>query len=130
MTHTSNPLRPHLFLKVFSMAKWLKQRRLETYAGESARFAHAYASTGKRAAAEKILRDLEQKAKTGQASPYAIATTYAGIGENDKAFEFLEQAYRQKGLDLSWALRADFRTDPLRSDPRFEELVRRFKFTP
>ena len=93
--------------------------------GATAALAHVYAVTGKRAEAEKILRDLEQKAKTGHASAYALATIYAGLGDKDKAFECLEKAFREKSLDLSWSLNADFRIDNLRSDPRFQTLVRR-----
>jgi len=93
--------------------------------GAAAALAHAYAVIGKRAEAEKILRDLEEKAKTGHASAYALATIYAGLGDKDKAFECLEKAFREKSLDLSWSLNADFRIDNLRSDPRFQTLVRR-----
>jgi hypothetical protein len=58
---------------------------------------------GKKAEAEKILRDLERKLKETSASPYTMATIYAGLGENDKAFEFLEKAYSEKSLDISWS---------------------------
>jgi predicted Zn-dependent protease len=80
---------------------------------------------GRRAEAEKILRNLEQKSKSAYVSPYMIATVYAGLGEKDKAFEFLERAYQERSLDISWHLRADLRIDNLRSDPRFETLLRR-----
>ena len=54
-----------------------------------------------------------------------MATIYAGLGERDKAFEFLERAYQERSLDISWHLKADLRIDNLRSDPRFQDLVRR-----
>jgi hypothetical protein len=54
-----------------------------------------------------------------------IATIYAGLGKKDKAFEFLERAYQERSLDISWHIKADLRIDNLRSDPRFQELVRR-----
>jgi hypothetical protein len=50
---------------------------------------------------------------------------YAGLGEKEKAFEFLERAYQERSLDVSWFLKADLRIDNLRSDPRFQDLVRR-----
>ena len=87
--------------------------------------AHAYSATGKKAEAEKILRDLERKAKETSASPYTMATIYAGLGENDKAFEFLEKAYSEKSLDISWSLKSDLLLDSLRPDPRFQNLLRR-----
>jgi hypothetical protein len=54
-----------------------------------------------------------------------MATIYAGFGQKDRAFEFLEKAYLEKALDLSWYLKADPRIDSLRSDPRFQSLLRR-----
>lgn len=86
---------------------------------------HVYAVMGRRVEAEKVLQELEQKVKTGQASPYLPATIYAGLGRKDKAFELLEKAYREKSLDVSWILKPDVRTDNLRSDPRFQDLLRR-----
>jgi len=85
----------------------------------------AHAVIGRRAEAEKILRDFERKSKIGYVSPYTIATVYAGLGEKDKAFEFLERAYQERSLSISWHLKADLRIDNLRSDPRFQDLVRR-----
>jgi tetratricopeptide (TPR) repeat protein len=86
---------------------------------------HAYAVAGRRNDAEKILHDLEQKSREGKASPYLAATIYAGLGEKGKALDLIEKAYRDKTLDVSWTLRNDLRTDNLRSDPRFEAVLRR-----
>jgi tetratricopeptide (TPR) repeat protein len=91
----------------------------------TAALAHAYASTGRRAEAEKILRDLQRQAKTSYVSPYMIATIYAGLGAKDRAFEFLEKAYKERSSDISYFIKADLRIDNLRSDPRFQDLLRR-----
>jgi tetratricopeptide (TPR) repeat protein len=91
----------------------------------SASLAHAYAVVGKRAEAEQILRDLQNKSKDSKVPPYILATIYAGLGEKDKAMLFLEKAYDEKSLELSWHLKADPRIDNLRSDPRFQALSRR-----
>jgi len=91
----------------------------------NASLAHGYAAIGKKAEAEKILRDLEHGAKDGYVSPYVLATICAGLGEKDKAIQFLEKAYDQRSLELSWHLKADLRIDNLRSDPRFQDLARR-----
>jgi adenylate cyclase len=56
-------------------------------------------------------------------SPYVIATVYAALGDKDKAFEFLDKAYQERSLNLSWHIVADLRIDNLRSDPRFQELL-------
>jgi tetratricopeptide (TPR) repeat protein len=104
------------------------QKALEMSDGDedaAAALGHAFAVIGRRAEAEKILRDMEQKAKSAYVSNYLIATIYAGLGQKDRAFEFLEKAYRERSLDISWALKADVRFDNLRSDPRFKSLLRR-----
>ena len=54
-----------------------------------------------------------------------IATIYAGLGDKDRAFEFLERAYQERSWDIAWFLKADLRVDNLRSDPRFQDLVHR-----
>jgi TolB-like protein/DNA-binding winged helix-turn-helix (wHTH) protein/Tfp pilus assembly protein PilF len=107
------------------------QKAIEMSDGDqdpTAALAHAYALIGRRAEAEKILRDLERKSKGGYVSPYLIATIYAGLGDKDRAFEFLEKAYQERSWDIVWALRADLRIDNLRSDLRFPALLRRVGF--
>jgi TolB-like protein/DNA-binding winged helix-turn-helix (wHTH) protein len=89
--------------------------------------AHAFVKIGKRAEAKKILLDLEQKSKSASVSSYTIATVYAGLDERDKALALLEQAFQEKSLDASWHINADLRLDSLRSDPRFQALLRRVK---
>jgi TolB-like protein/Flp pilus assembly protein TadD len=91
----------------------------------SAALAHSYAVIGKRVEAEEILRGLQAKSKYGYVSPYMIATIYAGLGEKDQAFEYLEKAFEQRSWDMVWCLKADLRTDNLRSDPRFADLLKR-----
>jgi TolB-like protein/DNA-binding winged helix-turn-helix (wHTH) protein/Flp pilus assembly protein TadD len=97
--------------------------------GPAIALAHAYSAAGKKAVAEKILRDLERKAKHTSASPYTMATIYAGLGENDKAFELLEKAYSEKSLDFALPLQSDLLLDRLRPDPRFQIMLRRIGST-
>ena len=87
--------------------------------------AHAYSAAGEKADAENILRDLERKSKQTSASPYTMATIYAGLGENDKAFDFLEKAYSEKSFDISSSLKSDLVLDSLHRDPRFQNLLDR-----
>jgi TolB-like protein/DNA-binding winged helix-turn-helix (wHTH) protein len=87
--------------------------------------AHAYAAMGKKVEAEKILRDLEREEKRNADSPYTMATIYAGLHDNDKAFEFLQKAYADKLMGLPSAMRADPVLDSLRSDRRFQDILRR-----
>lgn len=86
--------------------------------------AHADDAVGHRAEAEKIFHDLERKSKQTDVSPYMMAVTYAGLGDREKAFMFLEKAYRLRDFDLV-LLGADLRLDNLHSDPRFQNLLSR-----
>ncbi len=92
--------------------------------------AYAYARTGKRPEAEKILRNLLEQSKTSYVSPYMIATIYAGLHDNERVFEYLEKAYAERSPDLSYFLKADLRMDSLRSDRRFQDLAKRMGFPP
>lgn len=96
----------------------------------TASLAYAYARTGKRAEAEKTLRDLLDQSRTSYVSPYMIATIYAGLGNKDKAFEYLEKAYNERSADLSYFLKADLRMDTLRSDRRLQNLTKRMGLPP
>ncbi len=87
--------------------------------------AHAYAASGRRAEARKILEELNRQTRTGYVSPYMVATIHAGMGEREKAFEFLERAYQERSPDIPYFLKADLRVDVLRADPRFQDLLRR-----
>ncbi len=93
--------------------------------GPAVALAHAYSAAGRKAEAEQILRDLERKSKATSTSPYTMATIYAGLGENDKTFDFLEKAYAERSFDMSWSLRSDLLLDNLHPDPRFQSLLRR-----
>ncbi len=61
--------------------------------------------------------------KSGYASPYSIAQLYAQAGDKEQAFYWLDTAYREH--DTVYQLKTDFMLDPLRSDPRFAELVKK-----
>jgi hypothetical protein len=56
--------------------------------------------------------------------PYRIATVYAALGDKDLAFAQLERAYAQRSFFLDF-LKVDPELDSLRSDPRFQDLLRR-----
>jgi TolB-like protein/DNA-binding winged helix-turn-helix (wHTH) protein/Tfp pilus assembly protein PilF len=84
--------------------------------------ARAWAATGRKGNAEKMLRALEHNPKAMH-SPYAMATIYAGLGENDRAMDSLRKACLEKSFDAG-GIRSDFLLDGLRSDPRFQDLLR------
>jgi TolB-like protein/Tfp pilus assembly protein PilF len=84
----------------------------------------AYGEAGRTQDAWKVLEELEQAAQVRRDMEHSIAVVLAGLGEKDRAFAWLEEAYRnhEGGLIL---LKVNSLVDPLRSDPRFEDLVRR-----
>ena len=86
--------------------------------------AHVYAVSGKRAAAEKLLKELEDSAKNHYIPSYDFAILLAGLGKKDRTLARLEQAY-QDGSYWLFTLKSDPRLDSIRSDPRFADLVRR-----
>jgi len=85
---------------------------------------HAYAAGGQRAPARKALADLLELAKRRYVSPFDIAVVYAGLGENDRALEWLGKATEDRSLEMIF-LKVDPRFDGLRGMGRFGELLRR-----
>jgi serine/threonine-protein kinase len=83
--------------------------------------AFAYATAGNRAEAERIVR--ETMASRDPFSPYDMATIYAAWRETDSALQWLKQAVEQRSVDVVW-IRVDPRLDNIRSDPRFQEIVK------
>ena len=85
---------------------------------------YTYALAGRRQEAEKTLNELLELSKVQYIAPGQIAIIYIALGEKDKAFERLEEANRVYDLNIM-RLKVERRFDPLRSDPRFDDLVRR-----
>jgi len=95
-----------------------------TYAIAGLGYLHAV--SGNRAAAEAVLQQLETRRQTGYVSPVAFCKVYAGLGDADQAFEWLERAYADRRGWLAY-LKVEPVLDRLRTDPRFTELVRRMR---
>ncbi|GEM_PF-986513 len=89
---------------------------------------HAYAVSGRRNKALAVLDRLSRQAKPRYFSPYRVAAIHAGLGEKEEAFKWLEQAYEKHDTKMIW-LKVDPVLDGLRSDERFENLLRRVGFT-
>jgi len=88
---------------------------------------HAYAVSGSRVEAEKVLTELEDLSRVGYVSPYGIAAIYVGLGEKEQSFDWLEKAFEEDCTELTF-LKVDPRLDPLREDQRFQELLDKAKF--
>jgi serine/threonine protein kinase/tetratricopeptide (TPR) repeat protein len=86
--------------------------------------AHAYALMGKREEAQKNLDELIRLSKQRFVSPASIALIYIALGDKDQAFAWLEKANELRELNIV-RIKVDPRFDPVRSDPRFADLVRR-----
>ena len=90
---------------------------------------HAYGIAGKKKEAQEILEKLLaekllEKSKRIYVSAYDIAAVYVGLGEKDQAFEWLSQALEERSGFLVY-IKCDRRFDGLRSDPRYEALLKR-----
>ena len=88
---------------------------------------NAYARAGRVREARECIRELKEFLAEEAVGVYEIALVYAGLGEKDLAFEFLERAYDERDKGMLW-LKVDPPLDPLRSDPRFQDLLRRMNF--
>ena len=84
----------------------------------------AHARLGKRAEAQKIIERLKKQAKQRYVPPYAVSWIHIGLGEKQQALEWFEKSYENREDTLLW-LNSDPSLDDLRSEPRFQDLVRR-----
>jgi len=84
----------------------------------------AYAHAGRRSDAVRLLEELKQRRKKGYIPAGAFVNAYLGLGDNEQAFYWLEQAYKEQSNILQFVKTHPY-FDPIRGDPRFAELVRR-----
>ena len=90
----------------------------------SAALAQTFAEAGKRDLALQTLDNLARLTEKSYIAPYFFAGIYAGLGDGDRAIEYLEKCYEEHSHWLTY-LHMDPGMDALRSDPRFRDLVRR-----
>jgi lipopolysaccharide biosynthesis regulator YciM len=84
----------------------------------------AYAHAGRRPDALRLLAELHQRQKVGYVPSGAFVNAYLGLGETDQAFAWLERAFQEQSNILQF-LKVHPYFDPIRSDPRFADLLRR-----
>jgi TolB-like protein/DNA-binding winged helix-turn-helix (wHTH) protein/Tfp pilus assembly protein PilF len=87
-----------------------------------ANLARAYVASGMRSEAVNLLGDLKKRSNPGYSNASEIAMIYASLGDRDQAMNWLEKGYEER-FNPGVLLRPGF--DPLRSDPRFQNLVHR-----
>ncbi len=88
---------------------------------------YVYGRMGRAADAHQALADLQTQSKSAYIAPSMFARVYIGLGDKDQAFAWLEKGYQQRDFWLTF-LTGEPMYDTLRSDPRFQELVRRIGF--
>jgi serine/threonine protein kinase/TolB-like protein/Tfp pilus assembly protein PilF len=112
-----------------AVAEFQRATALDNSLEPRAQLAHAYALAGRKSEARKLLAELMERAKHQYLSPYDIALIYVGLGDYPRALQSLENALQDGSEWCSW-LKVDPRVDPLHSNPRFQELLRRMNFPP
>lgn len=88
---------------------------------------YVWGLAGEAAKARKILREMLLIAAQRYIPPVNVAVMYLGLGEDDEAMEWLDKAYRDRDVRLSF-LKVDPKWDRVRADPRFVSLVKRLGF--
>jgi len=90
---------------------------------------HAYAVAGKKAEAQQVLNDLQQLPEQRYVSPYTVAAIYAGLGDQEQAFKWLETAVEERDI---WLM--NLKVDPvfakLRSHRQFTDILARIRLRP
>jgi len=89
----------------------------------------AYALAGRRREAEAVRDDLVERAKTSDQMHYSIAMVETALGNHDAAIEHLNSAFTARSANL-FLVNAEMKLEPLRADPRFQDLLRRMHFPP
>jgi eukaryotic-like serine/threonine-protein kinase len=105
----------------FQRALELERDNPEIWSG----LGHAYALSGKKAEAQKVLVHLKGLSAHSYVAPFDFAVIYAGLGEQDQAIAWLNRAYVDRSYYMAVYLTTDARLDSLRSDARFADLLRR-----
>jgi DNA-binding winged helix-turn-helix (wHTH) protein/TolB-like protein/Tfp pilus assembly protein PilF len=96
---------------------------------ETAAMRDAAAATSARVYWQKRLKQEAEESKQGLSIGFEMAEIFAQLGEKDQAFAWLERAYEQRSFMMLY-LKVAPNLDPLRSDPRFADLLRRVGHTP
>ena len=92
---------------------------------------YAYAVAGRSAEAQKMLDQLNAISKQKYVPAMSRVRIYVGLGEKEKAFEWLEKAFEDRSIGRTFAtIKVEPIYDPLRSDPRFADLLRRMNLQP
>ncbi len=133
-----NFVRVHFFLgrsfeqkKLYEKAIESTKKAIEISGGNTlfkASLAHIYASAGRKAEAEKILKELQKHSDKDYVSPFAFALVYAGLDEKEKSLDWLEKAFEQRDTILFNYIR-DPQLKSLQNEKRFADLLEKVGLT-
>jgi TolB-like protein len=115
-------------MRLNNYAKAIKHLKTSTGTGEmplmDAALGLAYAVSGKKGLTAKLAEQFKAAAKKRYIPPTYFGMLFAGLGDRDKALEWLEKAYQERADGLTW-LNVEPMLDEIRNDPRFQDLIRR-----
>ncbi len=115
----------HHWLGLAYLQKSMDKEGIAEFEKEFPFLGYAYAVAGRRAEAQQVLDKLNELSKQKYVPAVSMARIYVGLGEKDKAFEWLEKAYLDGSIGGGTGIAVDPIFDPLRSDPRFMDILRR-----
>ena len=107
-----------------AIAPLQKATELSGFSMAIAPLGYAHAKAGNRPEAMKLLAKLKERSKTGIVAPYDMALLYFGLGDKEQGYVWLEKALEARSWWIPF-IKAEPWMDPLRSEPRFQALIRR-----
>lgn len=107
-----------------AIAEFQRSKIMVTGAWYQGLLGYAYAISGDRPKAEQVLRELDEMAKRQYVSSTAFADIHLGLGEKEKALDWLEKSYQDQE-SACWYLKVDPIYDSVRNEPRFQGLVQK-----
>ncbi len=115
-------------MRLNNYAKAIKHLKTAIGTGEmplmEAALGLAYAVSGKKGLTAKLAEQFKAAAKKRYIPPTYFGMLFAGLGDRDKALEWLEKAFQERADGLTW-LNVEPMLDEVRNDPRFQDLIRR-----
>jgi|GEM_PF-142536 len=112
-----------------AIAEYMKDANRDGYSNVPIGLGIAYARKGLRADAERVIAERKKILGSGGSNFYGLAAIHAALGEKDRAFEWLEKSCQEREIPLL-TIRRDPALEPLSSDPRFADLLRRMGLKP
>jgi serine/threonine-protein kinase len=110
-----------------AIASLQKAQKLGSPEFVTAFLGYAYGRSGDRSRALTALDDMKSRSPRREPLPFSSALVCLGLGDRPRAIEFLERAYTADSQFLPW-MKMDRLYDPLRSEPRFKELMKKLRF--